>query len=63
MYNLKITLSISPFYSCLSPKPMLLTKASQSYKKNFFGCKMLAVSLSKKDLNFPVLRLYKQMLV
>lgn len=33
IYNLKITLSTSPFYSCLSPKPMLLTKDSQSRKK------------------------------
>ena len=65
IYNLKITFSISPFSSCLSPKPTLLTKDSQSCKKkNFFlDVKMLTVSLSKKDLNFPVLRLHKQMLV
>ena len=33
--------SISPFSSCLSPKPTLLTKDSQSCKKKnfFFGCK------------------------
>ena len=41
IYNLKITFSISPFSSCLSPKPTLLTKDSQSCKKKkfFFGCK------------------------
>ena len=56
IYNLKITLSISPFYSCLSPKSMLLTRivnhVKNSNNKNpIFDVKMLAVRISRKNLN------------
>ena len=69
IYNLKITLSISPFYSCLSPKSMLLTKDSQSWKKQqqqkpHIWCKDACCENIKEEFeSFPVLRLHKQMVV